>query len=53
METQADAMDTKMDAVDPAAENAMEDRAAAVRQSGEAKADAMEEQADKADAAPQ
>ena len=50
MENQADAMDTKVDGVDSAAEQSMEDKAQVVREQGEMKADAMEDKADVVDA---
>jgi hypothetical protein len=49
MEEQADASDTVVDGVDSASENKMEAKADQVRDQGEAKADAMEENADAAD----
>ena len=49
MENSADAIDTTTDGMDSAAENAMEDKADAVRETGEAKADAMEDAADAQD----
>ena len=43
-------MDTQVDGMDSASENAMEDKAQAVREAGDDKADAMEDAADKTDA---
>ena len=42
-------MDTKLDGVDSATEQKMEDKAEAARETGETKADAMEEKADAQD----
>ena len=49
MEDKADTLDTQVDGVDSAAENKMEDKAEMVREQGDAKADAMEDNADKQD----
>ena len=49
MEEKADATDTTVDGMDSTTENKMEADAQAVREKGEAKADAMEDKADTTD----